>query len=94
MQETQVLNQLIWLPLIFLSGGPIPLATLPKVAQAFAIFLPPPISSGVCSAAIFSSLAIWKLWVEADFAAGLGYSDLLRPRSFPLGAGVEDPAQR
>src|SRR6202041_1830012 len=31
MQETQVINQLLWLPLIFLSGAPFPLAFLPKV---------------------------------------------------------------
>ena len=30
MQETQVLNQLLWLPLIFLSGATFPLAYLPK----------------------------------------------------------------
>src|SRR5215469_16575408 len=30
MQETQVLNQLIWLPLIFLSGATFPLTFLPK----------------------------------------------------------------
>jgi len=33
MQETQVLNQLIWLPLIFLSGATLPMGYLPKVAQ-------------------------------------------------------------
>src|ERR1700686_3023444 len=33
MQETQVLNQLIWLPLIFLSGATLPLPYLPKTAQ-------------------------------------------------------------
>lgn len=40
MQETQVLNQLMWLPLIFLSGATFPLAFLPKVVQGFAVFLP------------------------------------------------------
>jgi ABC-type multidrug transport system permease subunit len=40
MQETQVLNQLIWLPLIFLSGATFPLAFLPKVIQAISVFLP------------------------------------------------------
>ena len=40
MQETQVLNQLIWLPLIFLSGATMPLPYLPHVAQKFALFLP------------------------------------------------------
>ncbi len=40
MQETQVLNQIIWLPLIFLSGATFPLTFLPKTAQHVSIFLP------------------------------------------------------
>jgi ABC-type multidrug transport system permease subunit len=40
MQETQVLNQLLWLPLIFLSGATFPLAFLPSVVQGFSVFLP------------------------------------------------------
>ena len=40
MQETQVLNQLLWLPLIFLSGATFPLSYLPAWVQRFALFLP------------------------------------------------------
>ena len=40
MQETQVLNQLIWLPLIFLSGATIPLAYLNATVQRVGLFLP------------------------------------------------------
>jgi ABC-2 type transport system permease protein len=40
MQETQVINQLIWFPLIFLSGATIPLSALPKVVQGVSVFLP------------------------------------------------------
>jgi len=40
MQETQVINQLLWLPLIFLSGATFPLAFLPKVVQEVSLFLP------------------------------------------------------
>jgi ABC-type multidrug transport system permease subunit len=40
MQETQVINQLVWLPLIFLSGATIPLASLSKSVQAVGLFLP------------------------------------------------------
>jgi ABC-2 type transport system permease protein len=40
MQETQVLNQLLWLPLIFLSGATFPLAYLPRMVQRFGLFLP------------------------------------------------------
>src|SRR6266403_2392068 len=40
MQETQVINQLIWLPLIFLSGATVPLASLPQVVKHVGLFLP------------------------------------------------------
>src|SRR5258707_6119004 len=40
MQETQVLNQLLWLPLIFLSGATFPLAFFPRTVQRFGLFLP------------------------------------------------------
>jgi ABC-type polysaccharide/polyol phosphate export permease len=40
MQETQVLNQLLWMPLIFLSGATFPLAFLPRTVQRIGLFLP------------------------------------------------------
>jgi ABC-type multidrug transport system permease subunit len=40
MQETQVINQLLWLPLIFLSGATLPLPSLPVVVQRVGVFLP------------------------------------------------------
>ena len=40
MQETQVLNQLLWLPLIFLSGATIPFTSLSSFVQQIALFLP------------------------------------------------------
>src|SRR5262249_8873246 len=40
MQETQVLNQLLWLPLIFLSGATIPFTYLSSLVQEIALFLP------------------------------------------------------
>ena len=40
MQETQVLNQLLWFPLIFLSGATLPVAFLSKAVQRAALFLP------------------------------------------------------
>jgi ABC-2 type transport system permease protein len=40
MQETQVLNQLLWLPLIFLSGATIPFTALSNSVQQVALFLP------------------------------------------------------
>ncbi len=40
MQETQVLNQLLWLPLIFLSGATIPFTSLSNAVKHIALFLP------------------------------------------------------
>jgi len=40
MQETQIINQLLWLPLIFLSGATLPLPSLPLVVQRVGVFLP------------------------------------------------------
>jgi ABC-type multidrug transport system permease subunit len=73
MQETQVLNQLIWLPLIFLSGATLPMGYLPKSAQDVSVFLPATyLVSGLQNAVFFSfpvqkilvqliSLAIWAI---------------------------------
>jgi ABC-type multidrug transport system permease subunit len=55
MQETQVLNQLLWLPLIFLSGATMPLAFLPKAVQGFSVFLPATyLVTGLQQASFFS----------------------------------------
>ena len=40
MQETQVINQLLWIALIFLSGATVPLPMLPHPAQRVSLFLP------------------------------------------------------
>jgi len=40
MQETQIINQLLWFALIFLSGATVPLALLPHMVQRVALFLP------------------------------------------------------
>jgi len=41
MQETQVINNLIWSVFLFFSGATFPLPILPKAIQRFADFLPP-----------------------------------------------------
>lgn len=40
MQETQVINQLIWFAFLFISGATVPLALLPRFVQTAALFLP------------------------------------------------------
>jgi ABC-2 type transport system permease protein len=40
MQETQIINQLLWFAFLFLSGATVPLAVLPKIVQRVGLFLP------------------------------------------------------
>ena len=40
MQETQIINQVIWFVFLFLSGATIPLPVLPTFIQKFAVYLP------------------------------------------------------
>ena len=65
MQETQVLNQLIWLPLIFLSGATMPLPYLPHVAQKFALFLPATYLVWGLQSATFFDKGVSAVWIEA-----------------------------
>jgi len=40
MQETQIINQIIWFVFLFISGATIPFPMLPGAVQAIAVFLP------------------------------------------------------
>lgn len=66
MQETQVINQLIWLPLIFLSGATLPLAYLPNLAQRVAVFLPATYLVTGLQNALYSSFPVWKLLIQVS----------------------------
>jgi ABC-2 type transport system permease protein len=61
MQETQVINQLIWFPLIFLSGATIPLANLPAAAKRVGLFLPATYLVTGLQTAIYWAFAPWSL---------------------------------
>jgi len=69
MQETQVINQLLWLPLIFLSGATFPLAFLPQVVQKVSLFLPATYLVQGLQRAIFNSIPIWQLGVQVGSLA-------------------------
>jgi ABC-type multidrug transport system permease subunit len=60
MQETQVINQLIWLPLIFLSGATVPLAALPQVVGRVGLFLPATYLVTELQDAIYWSAGPWS----------------------------------
>jgi ABC-type multidrug transport system permease subunit len=64
MQETQVLNQLIWLPLIFLSGATLPMGYLPKSAQNVSVFLPATYLVSGLQNAVFSSFPVQRILVQ------------------------------
>ena len=64
MQETQVLNQLIWLPLIFLSGATIPMGYLPKSAQSVSVFMPATYLVSGLQNAMFMSFPVQKILVQ------------------------------
>jgi ABC-type transport system involved in cytochrome c biogenesis permease component len=64
MQETQVLNQLLWLPLIFLSGATIPLAYLPHFVQRFGLFLPATYLVNGLQQTIVNSATPWSRYAE------------------------------
>jgi len=40
MQETQIINQIIWFIFLFISGATIPFPKLPVLVQKFSVFLP------------------------------------------------------
>jgi ABC-type multidrug transport system permease subunit len=65
MQETQVINQLLWLPLIFLSGATFPLAFLPKTVQRVGLFLPATYLVNGLQQAVFHDRHPWQLLVES-----------------------------
>ena len=64
MQETQVLNQLLWLPLIFLSGATFPLAYLPRAVQRFGLFLPATYLVNGMQQTVLNSATPWSRYVE------------------------------
>jgi ABC-type multidrug transport system permease subunit len=61
MQETQILNQLLWLPLIFFSGATFPLLFLPKIVQKIALFLPATYLVSGLTDAIFRAASVWNV---------------------------------
>jgi ABC-type multidrug transport system permease subunit len=64
MQETQVLNQLLWLPLIFLSGATLPLSYLHTTVQRFGLFLPATYLVNALQQTILYSASPWSRYVE------------------------------
>jgi ABC-type multidrug transport system permease subunit len=64
MQETQVLNQLIWLPMIFLSGATLPMGYLPASAQNVSVFLPATYLVSGLQNAVFASFPVQRILIQ------------------------------
>jgi len=63
-QETQIINQLLWFLLIFLSGATIPVPVLPRAAQHLALFLPATyLVNGLQQAMVYSA-SLFSLGAE------------------------------
>jgi ABC-2 type transport system permease protein len=61
MQETQIINQLIWFPLLFLSGATVPLTSLPQVVKRVGLFLPATYLVTGLQSAIYWAFPPWSL---------------------------------
>jgi ABC-type multidrug transport system permease subunit len=71
MQETQMINNLIWMGFIFLSGATVPLAFFPAWIQRLSLFIPAQyLATGLQSAA--TNRATWFEVLEDVAALGLG----------------------
>ena len=64
MQETQIINQMLWLMLIFLSGATLPLALLPRAVQRVGLFLPATYLVSGIQRAMVDHAGIFSLGVE------------------------------
>jgi hypothetical protein len=72
MQETQMINNLIWMAFLFLSGATIPLAIFPQWMQRVALFIPAQyLATGLESAATKASTPAEVL--EDFLALALGF---------------------
>jgi ABC-2 type transport system permease protein len=72
MQETQIINQLLWFALIFLSGATVPLAIMPRMVQRIGLFLPATyLVSGLQRAMVYGA-GIFSLGVEVISLAAWG----------------------
>jgi ABC-2 type transport system permease protein len=65
MQETQIINNLIWTAFLFLSGATVPLPKLPSWVQKLALFLPPTyLVEGLQRALTVEHVTIWDVRTE------------------------------
>jgi ABC-type multidrug transport system permease subunit len=72
MQETQIINQLIWMGFLFLSGTTVPLAIMPHWAQRVTVFIPATyLATGLESAT--QGFITWHEAAEDTLALAVGF---------------------
>ncbi len=64
MQETQVINQILWFALLFFSGATFPLYWLPRAVQGVALFLPATYLVLGLQRAMVDASTLWDLRIE------------------------------
>ncbi len=70
MQETQIINNLIWTAFLFLSGATVPLPMLPGWIQHVAVFLPPTYLVTGLQRSLVLNATIWDVRAEILALAG------------------------
>ncbi len=70
LQETQVINNVIWSVFLFLSGATVPLPMLPAFVQRFAVFLPATYLVTGLRRAIVREATVWQVGTELLALAG------------------------
>lgn len=70
MQETQIINNLIWTMFLFLSGATVPLPRLPLWIQKVALFLPPTYLVEGLQRALTQKASVWNVRTELLALAG------------------------
>ena len=72
MQETQIINQLIWMGFLFLSGATVPLAVMPQWIQRVALFIPATYLATGLEAAT-TDIMTWRDMERTHFALAVGF---------------------
>ncbi len=83
MQETQVINNAIWFPLLFLSGATVPFPMLPRWIQGVGLFLPATHLVFGLQIVMLGGDSVLKTWPEiAALAGGTAFAFFVSTKLF------------
>ena len=93
MQETQIINQIIWFVFLFISGATIPFPMLPGMVQAVAVFLPATYLVSGLQRAMIDHTGVASLGAYLASLVGCALiAFLICGATVPLGTGSQSPA--